>query len=311
MYNYTMKNILVTGGAGFIGSHLVDALIIKGYSVVIIDDLSSGNQNNCNQEAVFVCGDITDAPTVNTLFQKHGPFDAIIHLAAQKSVTASVRDPIHDAQINIIGSLQILEAAKKQHVIKIIFSSTGGALYGDGVAIPTSEDARIEPLSPYGIAKYSIENYLHFYKEAGMITQILRYANVYGPRQDPHGEAGVIAIFCQKIIAGDDMTIFGDGKQTRDFIYVGDVVAANIAALESGNSGTWNIGTGKETSVNDIAHVLLKNGSSPKSKIIYAPARLGELKRSCLAVTKVKKELTWEPKVTLADGLKNTYDSFR
>lgn len=306
-----MRSILVTGGAGFIGSHLVDALVGVGHQVVIIDDLSSGSKNNINKNATFIEGDITDAHVVEKLFTTHGPFDTIFHLAAQKSVTASVRDPKHDANSNIIGSLTLLEAARANGTKRIIFSSTGGALYGDGVVLPTPEDARIEPLSPYGIAKYSIENYLRFYQSLGLQTQILRYSNVYGPRQDPHGEAGVVAIFCQKIIAGDDMTIFGDGTQTRDFIYVDDVVAANCAALASETSGTWNIGTGKETSVNDIAHGLIKNNASSTSKITYAPPRLGELKRSCLDVKKARKELKWEPRVTLADGLRNTYNSFK
>ncbi|PIS07234.1 UDP-glucose 4-epimerase [Candidatus Berkelbacteria bacterium CG10_big_fil_rev_8_21_14_0_10_43_14] len=306
-----MKKILVTGGAGFIGSHVVDALVERGHGVVVIDDLSSGTTQNINKQSTFVEGDITNARVVEKLFATCGPFDAIIHLAAQKSVTASVREPKHDANINIMGSLTLCEAAQKYGVKRIIFSSTGGALYGDGVALPTPEDARIEPLSPYGIAKLSIENYLRFYRETGMTTQILRYANVYGPRQDPHGEAGVVAIFCQKCIAGTDLTIFGDGTQTRDFIYVGDVVDANIAALKSASSGTWNIGTGKETSVNDLACGLIDTPKKSSSKIIYAPARMGELKRSCLAITKAKKELMWDAQVSLADGLKNTYDSFR
>lgn len=305
-----MKRILVTGGCGFIGSHLVDALVGAGQKVVIIDNLSTGNKAFVNKKARLVVGDITNEVALNQLIIKHGPFGIIFHLAAQKSVTASARDPHTDAKINIMGSLNLFEAARKHNIKRIIFSSTGGALYGDGVTLPTKEDAKIEPLSPYGIAKYSIENYLRFYQQLGISTQILRYSNVYGPRQDPHGEAGVVAIFCQKVLKGEDLTIFGDGKQTRDFVYVGDVVAANLAAIKSKTSSTWNIGTGKETSINQLTKGLVAIAQDIRPKINYAPARLGELKRSCLDNSKAKKELKWQPQTTLADGLKLTLENF-
>lgn len=303
--------IIVTGGAGFIGSHLVDALLEIGHKVVVVDNLSSGRRDYINPKAVFVEGDIVEPNVVDKIVNEHYPIDAIFHLAAQKSVTESVKDPIYDANINIIGGLRVFEAAKKHQIKKIIFSSTGGALYGDGVGLPTPEDAKIAPQSPYGIAKYSLENYLRFYKSSGIITQILRYSNVYGPRQDPLGEAGVVAIFCQKMIRGEDIIIFGDGKQTRDFVFASDVVEANSRTLNIQKSGVWNIGAGKETSVNKIAEVLLASAKHTKSKIVYQPARAGELKRSCLDNAKAKKELGWSPKVALSAGLEKTFQYYQ
>ena len=302
--------ILVTGGAGFIGSHLVDALIKDKHEVAVVDNLSSGKKEFVNRKALFVKGDITVPNAVEKVIKKYQPIDAIFHLAAQKSVTSSVKDPIYDAQVNIIGGLRVFEAAKNNNVKKIVFSSTGGALYGNSVKLPTPEAEKIAPESPYGIAKYSLENYLHYYQNFDIVTQILRYGNVYGPRQDPFGEAGVIAIFCESISRSRNVHIFGDGEQTRDFVYVSDVVEANSRSLSEQKSGVWNIGAAKETSVNQIVSGLFATAEVVKTKVIYQPARAGELKRSCLDNTKAKKELGWQPKVTLRDGLDKTYQYY-
>ena len=302
--------ILVTGGAGFVGSHLVDALVEKKHNVIVIDNLSSGKKEYINKKAFFIKGDIVKPKVVEKIIKKYKPIDAVFHLAAQKSVIASIKDPIYDAKINIIGGLRVFEAAKKYQVKKIIFSSTGGALYGDGVKLPTPENSLIAPESPYGIAKYSLENYLRLYRNSGITTQILRYSNVYGPRQDPFGEAGVVAIFCEHILRSQNIYVFGDGEQTRDFIFVKDVVEANWQSLNEQKSGVWNIGTAKETSVNQIARGLLAIAKVTKSRIIYQPARLGELKRSCIDNSKAQKELNWVPKVSLNEGLKKTYQYY-
>lgn len=305
-----MYKILVTGGAGFIGSHLTDALVKRGHKVIVIDNLSSGKKEFINKKAIFVEGDIVQPKMVDTAVSKYGPVDVIYHLAAQKSVTNSVKDPVFDAEVNIIGGLRVFEAARQHHIKKIVFSSTGGALYGDRVKLPTPEDANIVPESPYGIAKYALENYLRFYRDQGITTQILRYSNVYGPRQDPYGEAGVVAIFCENILRSRNIFVFGDGEQTRDFIYVGDVVEANQRSLNIQHSGVWNIGTGKQTSVNQIANGLLAIAKVTKSRIIYQPARAGELRHSCIDNTKAKKELNWIPKMSLDEGLKKTYQYY-
>lgn len=302
--------IIVTGGAGFIGSHLVDALLANGHKVIVVDNLSSGKRDFINLKAIFVKGDVVEPDVVDKIANEHHPVAAIFHLAAQKSVTESVKDPIYDAEVNIIGGLRVFEAAKKYKIKKIVFSSTGGALYGDEVGLPTAEDAKIAPQSPYGIAKYSLENYLRFYQSSGITTQILRYSNVYGPRQDPLGEAGVVAIFCERLLKSQDVVIFGDGKQTRDFVFVSDVVEANTRSLNIQKAGVWNIGTGKETSVNQIAGVLLATAKGTKSKIIRQPARAGELKRSCLDNSRAKKELGWAPKVSLGLGLEKTFQYY-
>jgi UDP-glucose 4-epimerase len=305
--------ILVTGGAGFIGSHTVDGLIASGHEVVVIDDLSSGRQQNVNEKAQFVSGSITDRSVMRTVFEQYSPFDAVFHFAAQKSVTHSVEDPIEDAERNIIGSLNLLEEMKKHKVPQIIFASTGGALYGDGVMLPATEASSIDPLSPYAIAKRATEYYLNFYRRQGMITQVMRYANVYGPRQDPFGEAGVMAIFCQRLVKGEPLTVFGTGEQTRDFVYVGDIVTANLAALSYDSSGTWNIGTGQEVSINEAVNVLRSVGQKESlmvHDVVYAAARDGEVQRSCLDASLAHKELNWKNQTSLEEGLTNTLRSF-
>lgn len=308
-----MARILVTGGAGFIGSHLVDAYLQQGNTVVVIDNLSTGKTEHLNPRAVFIEGDITNRRLVEKVFAQYGPFALVNHQAAQKSVTASVANPIDDAKNNILGSLAVFQLAKQFGVPKVVFASTGGALYGEGVPIPTPENAVIAPISPYGIAKYSTEHYLRFFSNQGMITQVLRYSNVYGPRQDPYGEAGVVAIFCSRLIKGKPLLIFGAGKQTRDFVYIDDVVAANLAASSAKRSGTWNIGRGQETSVNELVETLIaiaRRFGIPSVKIEHGSPRFGELFRSSLAVAKAKRGLAWRAKTTLLDGLTKTFLSF-
>lgn len=301
--------ILLTGGAGFIGSHIVDALIEQKHTVVVVDDLSSGKKEFVNNIASFVEADVTDFYRLENVFKKYGPFDIINHHAAQKSVSQSVKDPVFDAKINIIGTLNLLELATKNKVKKFIFASTGGAIYGDEVALPTPESALAEPSSPYGIAKLSAEHYLNYYQSQGMTTQILRYSNVYGPRQDPFGEAGVVAIFCQQIANHKSPTITGDGQQTRDFVYVGDIVEANVALINYNRSGTWNVGSGVETSINQIADSLVKIAKASLSPQHIA-ARPGEQKRSCLDASKIKNQLNWQAKTILQRGLEQTFQSF-
>jgi len=305
--------VLVTGGAGFIGSHIVDGYINTGHDVVAVDDLSSGKRENVNVRAEFVCGSITDQGFLQTVFKDHGPFDLVNHHAAQKSISRSIEDPVTDANINIIGTLQLLETMRKHETARIIFASTGGALYKEGVDLPATEHADIEPINPYAVAKYSVEHYLRFYQQRGITTQILRYANVYGPRQDPQGEAGVIAIFCTRLILNQSLVITGDGLQTRDFIYIDDVVAASMCLNDYQESGIWNIGTGQETTVLEVANELLAAADSRMpggSDIEHAPARLGELRRSVLDSHQAQSVLGWKPRASLNKGLNQTLINF-
>lgn len=306
-------NILVTGGAGFIGSHLVDAYIADGHTVTVFDNLSSGKREHLNSAAVFVEGDITDRAAVAALFDTHGPFDLINHHAAQKSVTRSVAEPAMDAEINILGSLYLLEAAVASQSHHIIFPSTGGVIYGAEVPLPAREEVQVKPISPYGIAKYAVEHYLRYYQASGLTTQVLRYGNVYGPRQDPYGEAGVVAIFSQRIAQDQPMIVYGDGTQIRDFVYIDDIVAANRQAAASDRSGVWNIGTGQETSVQMIADTLrdiAQDSGFSVAPVEYQPARAGELQRSSIDVTKAATELNWQATTSLTEGLKQTFQSF-
>ncbi len=303
-------NILVTGGAGFIGSHIVDALIAKGHTVTVFDDLSSGKEAQINPLATFVKGDIRNAESLETLF-KTTPFEAVFHLAAQIDVRKSTADPLTDAETNILASLRLIHLAHTQGVQKFIFSSTGGAIYGDTNSRPTTETHSEHPLSPYGIAKLSVDKYLAFYSALfGMQTVSLRYANVYGPRQNPHGEAGVVAVFLNKMLNTSEPAINGDGLQTRDYVFVSDIVAANIAALEKNASGVYNIGTGRETTVNELFQLL--NGFFANSfQEIHADAKPGEQLTSSLDATRATKELDWKPLVSLEDGLKKTFEWFK
>lgn len=300
--------ILVTGGAGFIGSHIVDKLIEQNHRVVVVDNLSSGKKENINPEAKFYNIDIC-ASELSHIFREEVP-EVVFHLAAQISVGRSVEDPIFDAKNNILGSLNLLENARKSGVKKIIFTSTGGAIYGDTKEIPTTEEYFPKPMSPYGIAKFSIERYLDYYNNILKIPSvILRLANVYGPRQDPYGEAGVVAIFCQQLIDNKQPVINGNGKQTRDYTFVEDVALAHILALNEDKIGIFNVSTAKETSVNEIFDILKQVGNFD-IKASYGPAKPGEQERSCLDYAKIKKELGWEPKTNLEQGLKETVEWF-
>ncbi len=301
--------ILVTGGAGFIGSNIVDAYTGKGHEVFVLDDLSSGSLDNLSSKAKFFQMDIRD-PQVEKIFQEN-KFDVVNHLAAQMDVRHSVADPIFDAGVNIIGTLNLLENCIKSGVKKVIFSSTGGAIYGEQDYFPADENHPTRPLSPYGIAKLSVEKYLFYYNAIhGLKYVVLRYANVYGPRQNPHGEAGVVAIFTSKLLKGEEPIINGDGKQTRDYTYVGDVVRANVLALDYGKPDIFNIGTGKEIDVNALFNTLrAATGSSAKES--HGPAKAGEQMRSVIDYSKAKTLLGWEPKVGLDEGLKLTVEFFR
>ena len=302
--------ILVSGGAGFIGSNLVDAFIKRGHSVAVVDNLSSGKKQNVNPRARFYKTDITDAKAIEAVFKKERP-QVLSHLAAQIDVRRSVAEPRFDADVNIGGTLNMLESGRKYGLKKVIFSSSGGTIYGECGARPPTESVPGNPLSPYGIGKFTIEFYLKFYAEIyGIRYTALRYANVYGPRQDPHGEAGVVAIFAQRMLKGEDILVFGDGKQTRDYVFVGDVVDANVRALTRGHNDIFNIGTGKLTSVIDLARVM---GSiiGYQKKPVKKPARPGELMRSFLDFHKAGKHLGWKPSVTLSDGLATTIDYFK
>ncbi|MBS1904669.1 MAG: GDP-mannose 4,6-dehydratase [Bacteroidetes bacterium] len=304
--------ILVTGGAGFIGSHVSDAFIGAGHEVVILDDLSSGKLENVNANAEFVHGNIKDRGFVEDLCER-SHFDIIDHHAAQIDVRKSVADPAADADTNILGSLNLMEAARKFGVKHFIFASTGGAIYGEQDYFPADEEHPTRPESPYGVAKRSVELYLEYERKAyGMRHTIFRYSNVYGPRQDPHGEAGVVAIFCNALIEGRQSYIFGDGKQTRDYVYVADVAAAHLAALHTlTTSNTYNIATGIETDVNTLFSVLNEHLCDAKATAEYAPARLGEQLRSVCDPAKAARELGWKPEVSLSEGLRRTADYFK
>ncbi len=307
--------ILVTGGAGFIGSHIVDALIEENHEVFVVDNLSTGKKENLpacagrNPKAKFFKLDITEKK-LEKVFKAEKP-QVVFHLAAQIDVRKSVADPVWDAKQNILGSINLLENCKNFGVKKIIFSSTGGAIYGDTDKIPTTEDHLERPLSPYGIAKLAIEKYLHYYQQIFGLNYIaLRYANVYGPRQNSKGEAGVVAIFCDKLLAEQQPVINGDGKQTRDYVYVSDVVKANLLALNSLKIGIYNIGTSVETDVNQLA-ALIKSNINTDLEFSHGQAKAGEQQRSCIDYTKAKIDLGWQPEIKLEEGIKKTVDWFK
>lgn len=310
------KRALVTGGAGFIGSHIADALLNRGFHVVVLDDLSTGRRENVPAGAEFTQGDVRSADAARVV--REGGFDVVLHQAAQIDVRKSVTDPVHDASINILGALNVLEAvraaAKRP---RFIFSSTGGAIYGDFVTPPNLEDYAKDPDSPYGIAKLAVEHYLAYYGRVhGVEGAVLRYANVYGPRQDPHGEAGVVAIFCNRLLDGRPLTVFGDGTQTRDYVHVKDVAAANAAAATIAlpptgklDARAMNIGTGVETDVLTLAETL-RAVSGRDADIEFAPARPGEQLRSAVSIGKVQQLLGWKPERSLEAGLKETFEYF-
>ena len=284
------KHVLVTGGAGFIGSHLVDAYLARGFRVTVIDDLSTGDRRNLNPRAEFLQMDIREAA-----IDRIRP-DIISHHAAQMDVRRSVSDPVFDANVNVIGSLRLLQQAADNGVQRFIFASSGGAIYGEPLFAPQTEQHPTNPLSPYGCAKLAVEHYMHYFREVhGLPTVALRYANVYGPRQNAKGEAGVIAIFIEKKLRGERATINGDGQQTRDYVYVDDVVAANMQVSDSNDAGPFNVGTGVETTVNQIASMIGVDAA-------HGPAKAGEQLRSVLA--------SRFGRTPLEDGMRKTIDWF-
>jgi UDP-glucose 4-epimerase len=297
--------VLVTGGAGFIGSHIVDRLITKGYDVIIVDNLSTGKEKNINRKAKFYKLDIQN-PELESVFQKEQP-DYVNHHAAQIDVRCSFTDPIFDAKVNILGTINLLQNCVKYKVKKLIFASSGGAIYGEQEIFPAPETHPLRPISPYGISKLVAEHYLYYYKTIyGLDYVSLRYSNVYGPRQDPFGEAGVVAIFIQKMLNGKQPIIHGDGEQTRDFIYVEDVVEANILAMKSNTSeNIFNIGTGIETTINRLFNYL-KKIINPSIKEIHGPLKFLEQRRSAISCTKAREVLHWQPKTPLINGLQET-----
>ena len=303
-----MNTVLVTGGAGFIGSHIVDLLLEKGYNVINLDNLSSGH--NLNDKTKFYKADIRDLDSLRKVFDEN-KIDFIIHTAAQISVSRSVREPLLDEEINIKGILNLLELSKEYKIKKFIFSSSGGVMYGQTNIFPTPETVCPEPLSPYGIAKLASERYIIFYnKEFNLNYTILRYGNVFGPRQDPNGEAGVVAIFTKRMLKDMPVTINGDGKYIRDYVYVKDVALANVLALNKGDKEIINIGTTKGTDVNELFNSL-KELTNYSKEPIHGPPRPGDLRRSILNNSKAKQVLGWSPKFNLNDGLKETVEFFK
>ncbi len=300
--------ILVTGGAGFIGSHLVDALLSQGHQVLVLDDLSSGKVENINSAATFKQMSITDENLVTVLMDFQA--DAVYHLAAQKNVRTSLQNPKFDAEINILGSLNLLQAAIEAKVKKFIFISTGGAIYGETSSLPTDEKHFEQPLSPYGLAKLCFEKYLQLLSQDKMSWSILRLANVYGPRQDPQGEAGVIAIFLDNILKDLPLKINGDGKQTRDYVYVADVVSAAIKVLASEKNDIYNIATSTEKSLLDLADTLQKI-TQKDFEIIHQEAISGEVRRSCLSAEKFQTQFSWQAEHDFTTGLSLTYKWFQ
>lgn len=306
------RRVLVTGGAGFIGSHVADAYAARGDEVWVVDDLSSGRRENVADGIRFVQMDIGD-PALADIFDEAGGFDVVNHHAAQIDVRKSVADPRYDARINVDGLLNVLENARRHGTKRVVFVSSGGVVYGEPDVRPTPETAPKLPMSPYGVTKLSAEYYLHYYYQVhGMEYVAVRYSNVFGPRQDPFGEAGVVAIFATRLLDGEPLTIYGDGEQTRDYIYVGDVVAANMLVTDLPLEGVtgldgraFNVGTGEETSVNELARTLMA-AVGRKVDVQFAAARPGELRHSCLDASRLR-SLGWVPRTSLRDGLAQTF----
>ncbi len=305
--------ILVTGGAGFIGSHLVDHYLAAGHEVAVLDNLCTGKLANLIAvmgRLSFFCADVADKAAVAQAFAAFKP-DVVSHHAAQMSVKASTDDPVHDATSNVIGLLHVLDAAVATGARKVIFASSGGTVYGDCPIIPSPEDAPLAPMSPYGITKMVGEHYLKFFQDVhGLDYTVFRYGNVYGPRQDPHGEAGVVAIFAKRLLAGQAPLIHWDGEQRKDYVHVSDVARANLLALEAGASRAYNIGAGIATSVNELYAELeaqLELGIQPQ----YGPKREGDVRLSYLDIARVREELGWVPRVSLAEGMVDTVAFFR
>jgi UDP-glucose 4-epimerase len=303
------KKILVTGGAGFIGSHVVDGFLKDGFQVVVVDNLSTGRRENLHPEATFYEVDIRDAELA-AVFERERPA-YVSHHAAQMDVRKSVAEPLFDAEVNVLGSLNVLENARAFGVQRVVYASTGGAVYGEPEYLPCDEGHPVAPLSPYGASKYAVEQYLYLYRQNhGLAYTVLRYANVYGPRQNPRGEAGVIAVFAWQMLRSGQTIINGDGQQERDFVFVDDVVRANLAAVQRRASGVYNIGTGLGTSINAI-YDRLALVTRYRGQKVHGPAKAGETRRIFLDAGKAAGALGWRPEVDLATGLDRTVAYFR
>lgn len=297
--------VLVTGGAGFIGSHLVDALVARGDEVAVVDDMSGGRPGRVPGDAVVHKLSVTEGAALSAVADDFRP-ELICHLAARVDVRMSVSDPADDALVNVVGTVNVLEAARKAGA-RVILGSTGAVIYGRDAPIPSLEDVLPLPESPYGVAKNCAEQYVELYNRLhGTSHVVLRFANVYGPRQDPAGQVGVVAIFCARVLAGQRPVVYGDGQQTRDFIYVGDAVRAYLAAADRGRPGTWNVGSGAEVSIRQLAAVI-GEVSGREVNPVFASCRLGELRRGALASERARRDLGWAPTVSLIDGVGRVY----
>jgi UDP-glucose 4-epimerase len=300
----TVRTVCVTGGAGFIGSHVAEALLARGHQVLIVDDLSSGFKENVPAGAELAELDVRSREAAELITTRG--VEVIFHLAAQMDVRRSVADPVHDASVNIVGTLNLLEAGRRGKLEQVIFASTGGAMYGEQDVFPADETHATRPVSPYGVAKLSVERYLYFYHvEYGLNATALRFANVYGPRQNPHGEAGVVAIFLDRLLTGRDATNNGDGLQTRDYVYVRDVVAANMAAFGRPGFRVYNVGTGLETNVVELYNSLARAVGFAKPAL-HGPAKSGEQRRSVISSALLARDLGVEPKTALEEGVRET-----
>jgi UDP-glucose 4-epimerase len=303
------SNICVTGGAGFIGSHVADALVAAGNRVLIVDDLSSGRKENVPKDSELHVLDVRSEEAGQLLVDRK--IEILVHHAAQMDVRCSVADPVFDANVNILGLLNLLEAARGGSLRQVIFASTGGAIYGEQNAYPADEEHPARPISPYGVAKLASERYLYFYHcEYGLDATCLRYANVYGPRQNPHGEAGVVAIFSRLILDGENAVINGDGLQTRDYVYVDDIVRANIASLDRPGFATYNVGTGVETDVNNL-FIHIAEAADFDGAPTHGPAQAGEQRRSCISSERMLEEMSVAVDTPLSDGIPATVEWFR
>jgi UDP-glucose 4-epimerase len=300
--------VLVTGGAGFIGSHVVDALVAKGHQVLVVDNLSTGKTEHLNPQATFYQVDIRD-PELEDVFRRERP-DLVNHHAAHVDVRRSVEDPRYDADVNIAGSLNLLECARRHGVQRFVYASSGGAIYGEPAYLPCDEKHPLNPLSPYGVSKQTVESYLFVYGQTyGLRYVILRYPNVYGPRQDPFGEGGVVAIFASRMLRGQEVVINGSGEQVRDFVHVQDVVSANLLAQEALDGQVYNLGTGVGTSVNQL-FASMKSPTGYAREPVHGPPKAGETFKIYLDATKAREELGWRPEVGLEDGLRATIASY-
>ncbi len=303
--------ILVTGGAGFIASHVADAYVELGHEVAVIDDLSRGSKRNLNPLCLFYQANIQDRAAVERIFAQEKP-EVVNHHAAQMDVRRGVREPLFDAKVNILGSINLIEAAVKNGARRFIYAATAGAGYGEPNQMPVPEEAPINPITPYGISKHTVEHYLFTFRTLyGLEYVVLRYGNVYGPRQSSQGEAGVFAIFSEQILAGIQPVIYGDGTKVRDYVYVSDAVAANVAALERGTNEIFNIGSGGPTTDFDVFSIVRECLGRPEVQCRYTVKRPGEIDRICLEISRAKALLGWEPRVGLQQGARLTVDYFK